>query len=87
MDGYQMAWTDVTKTFTFRPFSVGHTTPMIDLPQMSAGGFLPTGMAPCKSYQGQGYTSRSSVKVTEVSIRAVVPNLIELFKIDCALIE
>ena len=32
------------KTFTVRPFSVGHTTSMIDLPQMSSGGLLPTGL-------------------------------------------
>ena len=37
-----MTWIDVTKTFTFGPFSVGHTASMIDLPQMSSGGFLPT---------------------------------------------
>ena len=39
-----MTWIDVPKTFTVRPFSVGHTTSMIDLPQMSSGGLLPTGM-------------------------------------------
>ena len=38
-----MTWIDVPKTFTVRPFSVGHTTSMIDLPQMSSGGLLPTG--------------------------------------------
>ena len=35
-----MAWIDVTKTLAFRSFSVGHTTPMMDLPQMSYGGFF-----------------------------------------------